>query len=76
MRIIIALMLAGTVAQASPVLETPRTDIEVAQSWACEPRKTCKQIQSCPEARYYLGNCSWGGKLDRDGDGRPCEGVC
>ncbi|WP_366664948.1 excalibur calcium-binding domain-containing protein [Mesorhizobium sp.] len=21
-------------------------------------------------------NCSWGPKLDRDGDGIPCEGIC
>lgn len=76
MRTIVTLMLAGTFAQASPLLETPRTDIEVAQSWSCQPKKTCKQIQSCDEARYYLQNCSWGGKLDRDSDGIPCEAIC
>ncbi|GLR45545.1 hypothetical protein GCM10007880_60630 [Mesorhizobium amorphae] len=49
----------------------------VAQSgYACEPRRYCSQIGSCEEARWYLENCSWGGKLDRDKDGVPCEGLC
>jgi hypothetical protein len=50
----------------------PRT----AQSWSCQPRLTCSQISSCDEARWYLENCSWGGKLDRDSDGIPCESLC
>ncbi|RTM07526.1 MAG: thermonuclease family protein [Hyphomicrobiales bacterium] len=49
----------------------------VAQSgYSCEPRRTCKQISSCDEAQWYLHNCSWGGKLDRDGDGVACERLC
>ncbi|RWF05373.1 MAG: thermonuclease family protein [Mesorhizobium sp.] len=49
----------------------------VAQSgYSCEPRRTCKQISSCGEAQWYLQNCSWGGKLDRDGDGVACETLC
>jgi len=49
----------------------------VAQSgYSCEPRRTCKQISSCEEANWYLQNCSWGGKLDRDGDGVACETLC
>ncbi|RWC54782.1 MAG: thermonuclease family protein [Mesorhizobium sp.] len=49
----------------------------VAQSGnSCEPRRTCKQISSCDEAQWYLQNCSWGGKLDRDGDGVACETLC
>ncbi|TIW71331.1 MAG: hypothetical protein E5V56_00645, partial [Mesorhizobium sp.] len=27
-------------------------------------------------AQWYLQNCSWGGKLDRDGDGVACETLC
>ena len=42
----------------------------------CQPRKTCSKIDSCDEAMWYLENCSWGRKLDRDGDGRPCESFC
>ncbi|MBZ9859718.1 thermonuclease family protein [Mesorhizobium sp. CA12] len=49
----------------------------VAQSgYSCEPRRTCRQISSCDEANWYLQNCSWGGKLDRDGDGVACERLC
>ncbi|MER8755164.1 thermonuclease family protein [Mesorhizobium sp. M0976] len=49
----------------------------VAQSgYSCEPRRTCSQISSCDEANWYLQSCSWGGKLDRDKDGIPCESLC
>ncbi|WP_287182496.1 excalibur calcium-binding domain-containing protein [Mesorhizobium sp.] len=48
----------------------------IAQSWSCQPRLTCSQISSCDEARWYLESCPWGGKLDRDSDGIPCESVC
>ena len=46
------------------------------QNWSCNPRRTCSQIGSCDEARWYLQNCSWGGRLDRDNDGIPCESIC
>lgn len=49
----------------------------VAQSgYSCEPRRYCSQISSCDEAQWYLHNCSWGRKLDRDGDGVACETLC
>ncbi|WP_352825265.1 excalibur calcium-binding domain-containing protein [Mesorhizobium sp. M0134] len=41
-----------------------------------QPRRTCSKISPCDEAQWYLGNCPWGGKLDRDGDGRACETLC
>lgn len=43
---------------------------------SCSSRRTCSQISSCSAARWYLQNCSWGGRLDRDNDGRPCEAMC
>lgn len=49
---------------------------ETAQTWSCQPRKTCGKIRSCDEAIYYLQNCSWGGRLDADSDGSPCENLC
>ncbi|WP_245487715.1 thermonuclease family protein [Mesorhizobium sp. M4A.F.Ca.ET.022.05.2.1] len=49
---------------------------QVAQSYSCQPRLTCSQISSCDEANWYLANCPWGGKLDRDNDGIPCETLC
>jgi hypothetical protein len=48
----------------------------VASSWSCSPRLTCKRISSCEEAVWLLQNCSWGGALDRDNDGVPCETIC
>lgn len=49
----------------------------VAQSgYSCEPRRYCSQISSCDESQWYLHNCSWGRKLDRDGDGVACETLC
>lgn len=49
---------------------------QVAQSYSCQPRRTCPQIRSCAEANWYLANCPWGGKLDRDSGGIPCESLC
>lgn len=48
----------------------------VQRSYSCSPRRTCSQIGSCQEAHWYLENCSWGGRLDRDNDGIPCESIC
>ncbi|MEI9417451.1 thermonuclease family protein [Mesorhizobium sp. Cs1321R2N1] len=50
----------------------------VAQSsgLSCEPRRYCSQVSSCDEAQWYLHNCAWGRKLDRDGDGVACETLC
>jgi Excalibur calcium-binding domain len=48
----------------------------IAQSYDCTPRKKCGQIRSCDEAVWYLYNCSWGGRLDGDSDGAPCETLC
>ena len=49
--------------------------VDVAQV-SCQPRRTCGQIRSCEEAEWYLYNCSWGSRLDGDGDGAPCEKLC
>jgi len=50
--------------------------MEIAQGYSCSPKLTCGRISSCEEARWLLANCSWGGKLDRDGGGVPCESLC
>lgn len=47
-----------------------------ASGLSCSPRRTCGQISSCSAVRWYLQNCSWGGRLDRDNDGRACEAMC
>ncbi|MDR5907872.1 thermonuclease family protein [Franzmannia qiaohouensis] len=57
--------------------ETPKILQRLVQrSYSCSPRRTCSQIGSCQEARWYLANCSWGGRLDRDNDSIPCESIC
>ena len=49
----------------------------VKASLSCSPRKTCsKTVDSCDEAYWLMENCSWGQKLDGDGDGVPCENMC
>ena len=51
--------------------------LSVASDYSCSPRKTCSRtVRSCDEAYWLLRNCSWGSKLDRDGDGVPCENLC
>jgi len=50
--------------------------VHFADSYSCAQRKTCTKIRSCDEAEWYLANCSWGGKLDGDDDGSPCENLC
>ena len=72
--VIIVAALLSSGAERLPM--TLRPDL-LAQSNDCSPRKTCAQISSCEEANWYLQNCSWGGRLDRDNDNLPCEsGPC
>jgi hypothetical protein len=69
-------VLSVVLSATAPLNQSVPAALETAQSWQCQPRKTCKRISSCDEALWYLENCSWGGALDRDGDGRPCETLC
>ncbi len=41
----------------------------------CGDKKTCKQMTSCKEAKFYLEECNVQ-KLDKDKDGIPCESIC
>ncbi len=59
-----------------PPADTYQRLLHLAQGYSCSPRRTCKMIASCEEAYWYLRNCSWGGALDRDNDGVPCETIC
>ncbi|WP_422121135.1 excalibur calcium-binding domain-containing protein [Paragemmobacter straminiformis] len=66
----------------APATVTPSGDHHVEPvptliGLSCSPRKTCsKTVESCEEAYWLMENCSWGGKLDGDHDGVPCENVC
>jgi len=44
-------------------------------SFQCESKTTCRQMQSCAEAKYYLMSCGLT-RLDGDKDGTPCESIC
>lgn len=47
-----------------------------ASAFSCDSSgKYCKEMNSCEEAKFYLNQCG-ADKLDRDGDGIPCENVC
>jgi endonuclease YncB( thermonuclease family) len=41
----------------------------------CGAKRYCNQMASCEEARFYLTQCGLT-RLDRDGDGVPCESLC
>jgi hypothetical protein len=41
----------------------------------CGSKKYCKEMSSCAEAKFYLTQCGLS-RLDRDGDGIPCESLC
>ena len=41
----------------------------------CGGKRYCTQMTSCAEAQFYLKQCGLR-KLDKDGDGVPCESLC
>lgn len=43
--------------------------------YSCGPKRFCKEMSSCDEAKYYLQHCD-AKTIDGDGDGVPCEKIC
>jgi endonuclease YncB( thermonuclease family) len=41
----------------------------------CAPKRYCREMSSCAEARFYLNVCGVR-SLDGDHDGTPCETLC
>jgi hypothetical protein len=70
----ITLLMSTAPGTVLPPAETSMSD--TAQTWSCSQRRLCTQISTCAEARWYLKNCSWGHRLDGEGDGIPCEKLC
>jgi endonuclease YncB( thermonuclease family) len=46
-----------------------------APAGTCGNKRTCKDMISCEEARFYLTQCGLS-YLDKNGDGVPCEKLC
>lgn len=44
-------------------------------TYTCSRKRTCGQMISCEEAKFYLNTCGIY-KLDRNNDGVPCESIC
>lgn len=61
------------VPQTSPAQRSAVSD--ATTSGSCGSKRTCGQMASCAEARHYLNDCGLS-KLDKDGDGTPCESLC
>jgi len=55
----------------SPTVKAPAN----SSGLTCGSKRTCKEMSSCAEARFYLIQCGRG-SLDRDKDGIPCESLC
>jgi endonuclease G len=47
----------------------------VTNTQECKGKKTCREMSSCEEAKFYLNNCGVT-RIDGDGDGIPCEKLC
>lgn len=41
----------------------------------CGSKQYCREMESCEEAKFYLYACGLS-RLDRDGNGVPCEMLC
>lgn len=56
-------------------LTAPAATQPAASGFTCGSKRTCGQMSSCSEARFHLTQCGVS-RLDRDGDGVPCESLC
>jgi Excalibur calcium-binding domain len=71
-----ALILTATVAAtAPPPPSRSTTKTPPAPPAACGSKRTCGEMTSCAEARFYLEHCGLA-RLDGDKDGTPCESLC
>jgi hypothetical protein len=62
--------------KSKPVtIESPKEDKPSLGNLSCGSKRYCKDMNSCEEAKFYLNECGLS-KLDRDGDGVPCEALC
>jgi endonuclease G len=55
--------------------QTPTVAPTVVNTQECKGKKTCREMSSCEEAKFYLNNCGVT-TIDGDHDGIPCEKLC
>jgi Excalibur calcium-binding domain len=67
--------LCGDGGNRSPAKLPPLEKSLKSQDHTCGSKTKCNQMTSCEEAHFYLSQCGVG-RLDRDGDGMPCESIC
>jgi endonuclease YncB( thermonuclease family) len=60
---------------STPTARTVAASSPASSGGSCGIKRTCGEIASCAEAQHYLRDCGFS-KLDRDGDGVPCENLC
>ena len=65
----------GKAASPASPSQAPARPATTGSGFSCDQRKTCGQMASCAEAEYHLLHCG-NSRLDRDGDGVPCETIC
>ena len=49
--------------------------LQANSSFTCGEKRFCTHMDSCAEATFYLTQCGLS-RLDKDGDGIPCESLC
>jgi endonuclease YncB( thermonuclease family) len=54
---------------------TPNAPPRAPVNQACGAKRTCKEMTSCAEARFYLDRCGIR-SLDGNRNGTPCESLC
>lgn len=77
-----ALLLAAALLLPLVAVAAPRDDAQSPKGkkpqgpqFSCGDKRTCGEMDSCAEARFYLTQCGLK-RLDRDKDGIPCEKLC
>ncbi|WMP15652.1 thermonuclease family protein [Thiothrix lacustris] len=59
----------------APKKEAATTVTPLQPTTECGAKRFCKHMNDCAEACHYLQDCGIT-RLDKDGDGRPCETLC
>ncbi len=61
--------------ETRPSAALPRPDVRGNDGFSCGFKGSCREMTSCAEATFHLRQCGVS-RLDRDGDGVPCEALC